>query len=318
MRFFYGLNIALALLLPVGGCQTAREIVKADLQESGGAVGHYGNYVFPVVGKETQLYRASMAMALISGAGTYTVTTSDGAWDLIYAIQRTAQQINYLNAIISQEPKCRRMEALPSECPYYRASFESKLPILEEKLFKLAVASLPRDQFSKLKDDIISQSYIAFAFDLAKSAGTELEAAHQMAATNRSIIEGVALAVIRSDSSQKDLHPTIDTTESARRVLRDGYFTNAPGSEFLETAVGNPDSQTRLLLQLEPQDFDFLFKLSRDFCLQIAKHASGADNDPIKICNDVAFDPNYFASQKEKLEKIPDFAFSKDIPQPGT
>ncbi|MGO1074529.1 hypothetical protein [Inquilinus sp. CA228] len=255
----------------VAGCGSFKKIQDAELRSSGGIVGKTADNIFPAKDKSVQLYRASIAMALIAAAGSKTVASVDDSYELTRAIAGTSAQINDMRGLIFEYHDCYSMNTI---CKEYPQQFEGRIPDLENRLYRQALAALPRDQFGDLKDDIISQSYISFAINLAKATGTTLLAAHQMAATERSVLEGLARVVARA---RKDSDAKFATVEQA--------------SAYIGEHLSGRNTPERTDLDPLDQDFDLIFKLTGEACSKIANQAGGRQNEAISECAKVILIP---------------------------
>jgi hypothetical protein len=279
-------SLTLAAFLSVVGIVLAGcSVVDAELHKSGGVVGAASDGVFSAPTKELQVYRAAIAMALIGGIAQVSVKEPQDATIWVTRVVDAATDIRNMYALATynnSDPGCAQLR---KECSDYPARFESLVPHLESRLYHLAVASLTDHDLGAVQADIASQNYVALALHFAKASGRAVAAAHQMAATYRSVTEGVALATLRSrggDTAPADR--TLDNVEDAYAYL-------------LEVIGEVGERQARKDLTLAPQDFDFLFKLALRSCFDVAgrsnvgtevKTADGRaarTNDAREICN---------------------------------
>lgn len=240
--------------LSLAGCS----VVDAELHKSGGVVGAASEGVFSAPTKELQVYRAAIAMALIGGIAQVSVKEPQDATIWVTRVVDTATDIRNMYALAtynSSDPDCAQLK---KECGDYPARFESLVPHLESRLYHLAVASVTDRDLGAVQADIASQNYIALPLHFARAGGRVLAAAHQMAATYRSVTEGVALATLRSRVERaKEADKTLDNVEDAYTYLKKVI------DEVGERAA-------RKELTLKPQDFDFLFKLALRSCSDVA------------------------------------------------
>ncbi|WP_445679057.1 hypothetical protein [Radicibacter daui] len=240
----------------VAGCS----VVDAELRQSGGVVGSTSNNIFSAPTKELQVYRAAIAMALLGSIAQASGAQSQDAEMLVSRLTDTAEDIRNMYKLATYDEPPGNCAALTKVCATYPAEFESRLPHLESRLYHLTVASLSNEELGKLKGDVLSQNYISLAFHFLKAGGSALRQAHQMAATYRSVTEGVALATARS--RPQDAGVEIVSVDEAY-----AYLIKVIGE------VGEP--QARRDIRLEPQDFDFLFKLALRSCSDIAGRTDG-------------------------------------------
>lgn len=225
MKWAIGAVCTAALFL--SGCDTVRN----DLSHSGGAVGYYADSIIPGETKELQLYRAAFAFAFLSRLGAVTLQDRTEARAFLFRMQAVSTDLNRLGGHLQAGVvDCNALAAANTDC---RQLFESDLPQLEGHLFRLAVASVPRDQLDDIWDELKSGNYIAMAWNLAKVGGQEIAAAHSGAAvwrSEREIFAEVISAVAPDCENAETVDAATKCIDSYAASGADRFAAVKPGS----------------------------------------------------------------------------------------
>lgn len=183
-------------------------------------------------------------------------------------------------------------------CLTYRVNFESDLPMMEKRLFRLAMAALPQKEAKRFLDyvtkgDIVGAVISAFGFT-TKS----LDGLHSGAAVHRTGLELTAL--------QFDYRKNPKVTD---RLTDENCIKNLPQLTVLEASecmrlptdtlwVGKHDQREDYIPEVNAQVFEALMRNMRDSCRMIPLSLEDdetslkeARNERIEDCNSIEFIP---------------------------
>jgi hypothetical protein len=172
--------------LSLSGCNT----IQSEISSNGGLVGSVADRALPAPTKDMQLYRATLAFAIISRAGATGLRDQEEIKAFETYMYLVDDDLKILRKHIDSGVDCN---ALESKKYYCVQMFEAALPKFEEHLLKLAAIGLPSDDFKNVVDDVMGGNFYSAAGSIIKMAGSTARAAHGGASVYRSSQEVLAL-----------------------------------------------------------------------------------------------------------------------------
>lgn len=309
------LTLLLSASLTISGCS----YVARDLRHPGGAVGGVlDRRMFDASGsKDLVLLRSSILIAMVARAGTVYSRDQKDSEAYVNYIVSAADEINILAGHIrssagassgfacglptlaSERMTAAAVAALPPAaddpadipadrpdaggCYTYQANFESDVPMIERRLFRLAMAALPQEQAKKFLDQVTEGDAVGAAMAAFSFSVKALDGLHSGAAVHRSGIEMVARQY--RGCPEKPL-PTVYDAAVCMGLPTDELF------------VGKHDRREDYLPQVGDATFHSLMRNIRDSCrmIPLGIDEPNADlnderNRRIQKCNSIQFMP---------------------------
>jgi hypothetical protein len=298
-------------LTSLGGCT----VIDAEVRHSGGYPGRLlDKRLFDAsASKQLQLLRAAMVVAMVARAGTVYAHEGKESDAYVTAIVDAADEINVLaghlkpvfghesqtacelsrrgsgtgvaDSIVPNRPTPVGI-ALESDeaadCFTYPVNFESDLPIVEKKVFRLTVLALPQNQARKFLQSAGGGNVMSAAWSAAKLAFSAANGLHSAAAVNRSTIEVLAAQAGCPQGS-------CETIDSAATWV----FKNS-GSAF-STELANPlakDVNDKLMQAVMRNIYDSCRSVSLDYDESTGSaELIAAHNARVDACGTVRYQP---------------------------
>ena len=307
----------------LSGCTFAAK----DLRSTAGGVGSiFDRHYFDASGsKDLVLLRASLVVAMVARGGTvYARDTHDGAAYVDYLVG-TADELNILashlysygegSGLACQLPLAKDYEAKwspgdvigdvnygsPSDkkkrqpdafgCLTYRANFESNLPIIERKVFKLVGVSLPRKEAEKFADALTSGGILSKISAALAFASKSAEGLHSGAAVHRTSLEILARQY-KADARKCDKSEFETVTDAA-------ICLDIPSNQLW---IGRRDQRDHYHLKVMPQTFSAIMANIRESCKMVSDSAVDFSLDQkalqaskvnvLRKCNSIRFVPH--------------------------
>jgi hypothetical protein len=196
MRIATIISIAACTVTALGGCASIKHAVACETACSGGAFGYFADKEFPGFTKSAQIYRAIVLADMISKVGQVDIRDAEDAEDFARHLNAFSRDIINANSyIVNPQPagcsiSAQTQPTNPGTPPFVcRVWFEQYLPRIEGDLASLAFAATHNNEFNSISGKITSGNYLGAIEKIAKVSGTQLEAAHYVAADYRSIEE---------------------------------------------------------------------------------------------------------------------------------
>lgn len=237
---FLKLLFSIFLCIPLIGCTS----IYREVRYPGGNTGHvFDERTFDAShSKQVQLYRMSLLMALISRLGTATIRNGEDGDVFVEYLEATANEINYaaanIFAIDNKQPCHVAQNESNADCNGYYILFESELPLIEARIFRLTIAALPDDQIEDFVTDAASGNVISAAFKAANLALNTTEGLRRSAAVYRSGLEGLAANVVH-DANTKS---AASVTQQALQIQKQQHVQEAQKIPQANNASGCADS----------------------------------------------------------------------------
>ena len=319
----------------LSGCTFAAK----DLRSTAGGVGSIfdRHYFDASASKDLVLLRASLVVAMVARGGTvYARDPHDGAAYVDYLVG-TADELNILashlysygegSGFACQLPLAKDYHAKwspgdvigdanyasPSDkkerqpdafgCLTYRANFESNLPIIERKVFKLVGVSLPRKEAEKFADALTSGGIVSKISAALAFASKSAEGLHSGAAVHRTSLEILARQY-KADARHCDKSEFETVTDAA-------VCLDIPSDQLW---IGRRDQRDHYHLRVMPQTFSAIMANIRESCKIVSGSAIdiSLDNDKIeedksrvlKKCNSIRFVPHPRWMPQKKVDQL--------------
>jgi hypothetical protein len=295
--------------------------VAADLRHPGGAIGGVlDNRMFDASSsKDLVLLRSAIMIAMVARAGTvYSRDQRDSEAYVNYIIS-AANEINIaaghirspdaatstglacgLPPVATDKITAAAVAALPSDasnpngvpterpdgqgCYTYQVNFESDLPTLERRLFKVAMAALPQEQAKRFLDQVTKGDAIGAVIAAFNFSAKALDGLHSGAAVHRTGIEVVARQ-----------HIDCKKVEDFRTVYDASHCMGLPTDKLF---VGKHDERGDYKVEVNSASFHALMRNLRDSCRMIplgidddAADLNKERNERIADCNSIEFKP---------------------------
>jgi hypothetical protein len=186
MRFNHVRALVCCAALGLSGCNT----IKTEISSNGGLVGSIADRALPAPTKDMQLYRATLAFAIISRAGATSLRDPQEIKAFETYMYLVDDDLKILRKHIESGVDCN---ALKPDTYYCVQMFEAALPKFEEHILKLAAIGLPSDDFKNVIDDVRGGNFSSAAGSIIKMAGSTARAAHGGASVYRSSQEVMTL-----------------------------------------------------------------------------------------------------------------------------
>ena len=151
-----GRCLAAMIALLASGCAQIRE----ELQYPNGYTGHVlDQHSFTAAySKDLQLLRAAIILAMASRIATATVRDGHDADAFVDYLAAASNELNYAAADIYGANGAKSCgvaaDTPPGGCQAYYSNFESDLPLLEARIIRVMVASLPEAQAKQFLADV--------------------------------------------------------------------------------------------------------------------------------------------------------------------
>lgn len=169
-------------------------------------------------------------------------------------------------------------------CYTYASNFESDLPLLERRTFRLAMAALPQDQAKKFLDQVTKGNTLGAAMAAFSFAVKALDGLHTGAAVHRTGLELVARQ-----------HKICIANNDFATVYEAANCMGLPTDELF---VGRHDTRGNYELRVSSAAFHALMRNLRDSCRMIPLGIDDANKDlnaertaRINQCNEITFQP---------------------------
>lgn len=289
-RKYVALAVSTAL---VGGCTVPLK----ELRYPGGYLGYAADkhVMNAKKSKELQLLRAVVLVALASRMANATVRDGKEADGYVDYLGGAVDEINYLAGDLKGDGKgkaCNDLTETTDICRSRNALFESDLPALEYKLFRLVLASLPQKQASDFVNAAKGGDIMGAGWKFLQLALVATDGLHRGAAALRSTQEILAQMVVdqRANGSKcADGRSTaIATVEDAVTCL--GYST--------DSLFRNPDRGKLVWPEDVPDPVIFaFFDMIRMSCAGLTVYSSleEPEADHVKDrrdkCHAIRYDP---------------------------
>jgi len=267
--------------------------------------------------KELVLLRGAILIAMVARAGTVYSRDQKDADSYVNYMISAGDEINILAGHIRENAEggmaCNHptaaeqritdvaKAAIPSEttdasifpvdrpnndgCYTYTVNFESDVPILERRLFRLAMAALPQEQAKRFLDQVTKGDVMGAAVAALKFSVKALDGLHSGAAVHRTGLEIVA----RQHLDCKNPAENFATVYDAAQCM---------GLSTENLFVGKHDDRTKYAPQVNNSAFHALMRNLRDSCRMIplgidddSQDLNKVRNDRIAKCNGIEFKP---------------------------
>jgi hypothetical protein len=163
-------------------------------------------------------------------------------------------------------------------------NFESDVPMLEKRLFRLAMAALPQEQAKEFLDQITKGNAMGAALAALNFSVKALDGLHSGAAVHRTGVEIVAGQ--HADCSGRPRATTFDAA-TCMKLPVDVLF------------VGKHDSRDSYSISVPPEAFHALMRNLRDSCRMVPLGLQGDEDsldevraDRIELCDSIRFIPH--------------------------
>jgi hypothetical protein len=213
VRSFLGLACAGLLL---SGCQGA---ITKEVRYPGGYPGSLldKRTIDASKSKSVQVLRAAMIIAMASRMATATIKDGKDADAFVDYLAAAAQELNYSAANlygVSNTPSCAiGAQGAGSPCQAYFVNFEADVPLLEGRIVRLMVASLPEDRAKKFLEDVAKGDVIGAAWSGIRTLATSANGLRHSAAVFRSNLElAAALNCATTYNQEQDTVQTAANT----------------------------------------------------------------------------------------------------------
>lgn len=257
-------SLALLSAFPLTSCAT---LVDAELHHPGGVGGYYADRGFPAPSKRLQIYRATVAFALIARTGAQTLTETDEVLSFQRYLELIDRDIRRLDAHLAGG------NCTSDNTGYCEQLFESDLPELEMHLLKAASLSLPTSQARGVWSSLSDGAYLSAVSAILKAAATGAAAAHADAALYRSQLEILAQAfdapdtLMRTPRTASRYIAMVSPAARSARFERNGqaalatmYKTVQDSCKILQRRAGTDDA-LRCRFSYRPLDEDYRYRL---------------------------------------------------------
>ena len=216
--------------------------------------------------KHMEVYRAVVAVALISKIGEATIRDPDDANAFLAYLQAVKNDINNMAGHLKNlGPNTCGSFAEPTPCTDYEFLFESDVPAMEGHMLRLGVAALPQREAASLLENVSSGNPLGIATSVWSLGKKSVVAGHNAAAMRRSEREIFAAIMDKGEVPKTNLN-----VDSALDFIKEN------GTENFE---------------ITPQSVQPLFFVIRDVCRRLP--VSSADYSHREdLCSDLEFKPN--------------------------
>lgn len=181
-------------------------------------------------------------------------------------------------------PTLKTLDKQEAGCLTYRANFESDLPIIEKKIFRLTVLALPQGAAKRFLSTLKSGNVLSAAIDGARLVFAAADGLHSAAAVQRTGLE--VQSGLKSGSECGNSDSIDDLAAKCLGLSMGKIFT--------------PDKVSNLSQRVPDVYFKAVFANVQASCMMIHIDAASAfnnkdlinkQNDRIKQCNKIKFKP---------------------------
>lgn len=174
----------------------------------------------------------------------------------------------------------------PNDCYTYAVNFESDIKLLEGKLFKLALISLPRKAAKRLLDDVANGDVLGSVFSAARFALSSVDVLRSAAAVQRT---GLEIQAWQKPGNDNCADGEINTVKDATKCL-----------DLPDDTVFTATKVSGLAKSVPPQSMNALMRNIYDSCrlapldITTAKDGDAMEallDTRIKACNNIQYSP---------------------------
>ncbi len=186
-------------------------------------------------------------------------------------------------------------------CLSYRVNFETDLPMIEKRLFRLAMAALPQKQAKQFLDQVTSGNLVSAVSAAFSFSVKTLDGLHSGAATHRTGLEVLARNSVECNKAKYSKNETVS------------QFLECLGLNDDKLFIGKQDNQNSYYTGIQPAAFMALMRNLRDSCRMIpisiddpTGNLNAVRAERIDTCNKIEFLPRSRWQTKEQIDHMRD------------
>lgn len=273
-----------AVGLVLSGCQAA---ITSEVRHPGGYPGSLldKRMIDTSKSKQAQLLRAAMIVTMASRMATATIRDGKDADAFVDYLAASTQEINYAAANIysvSGNPPCRVGSAEPAvaaPCYGYWVNFEADMPLLEGRIVRLMVASLPEDRAKRFLEDVAKGDVLGAAWSGIRTLAVATNGLRHSAAVFRANIE-LSAALGRPDCYNQETDTILTAAGACYSLPAEQLFT---------------DKRVILTGGVPRNAFDSLLMIARTSCARLPLNTDGGSAASVRRrngqCDLIRFEP---------------------------